>query len=322
MSKKVDYILSGNSLSLFSEGKTVVLSGDAVKSAVTLINAKKLDELYKKHFEVVVPVNISDYEVKDGMVFVNGRAVSGLLNTRMLEYIKAGLPVGPLVKFFKRIQANPSYLAVQRLFECLDHNKHPLVEDGRFLAWKRVDSNFKDLYTGKIDNSVGSKPTVSRNEVDDNMDNTCSHGLHVASFNYANSQYGGGQGHLTEVLVDPADVVAIPRDYNSQKMRVTSYEVISVCKEQRKDQLVTTSGKTADLSKYDNSGKIDLFDEEDDDELYTTGYRFGEPDDADWDDEDEEFLDDESEDEDDEEDEDDDEDDDFCGDPGCWCARS
>lgn len=282
----VRYQYSGTTLSLFADGRQITLTGKDVESTLELIRKNDLQAIYDKHFKVDVKLQAlfgeKNVEVKDGVVFVDGRVISGLLNTRMIQHIENGLPIKPLVAFYRRLQNNPSYQAIQRLFECLDTNHHPLAEDGRFLAWKRISSDFKDLYTHSIDNSIGKKPTVSRAEVDEDMDKTCSKGLHVASFDYACRSYRNGTGQLVEVLVDPADVVAIPRDYNNQKMRVTSYEVIQVCKEERQDRLVSVKGESISPDDYDDYDDYD----DDEDDCDCVGFCYGAYDEDDEDEDD------------------------------------
>ena len=114
------------------------------------------------------------------------------------------------------------------LFKFLQHNGHPLTEDGCFIAYRSVKENFKDHHTGSIDNSPGKFVEMDRSTVDDNPDNTCSSGLHVASYDYA-SGFGYDNKKLVEVKVNPKDVVAVPRDYDGTKMRVCRFQVIREC---------------------------------------------------------------------------------------------
>lgn len=310
--KKIDWIYSGNSIALNYEGKAVLVTGsDKVEPLLDLLKDKNFEEVYQRHF--APPKTFVDrfsdrkVELKDGFVYVDGKVVSGLLNTRLLQYINKDLPIKPLVAFWRRIQKNPSNQAILRLFECLDHNHHPISEDGRFLAWKRVCADFKDLRTRSMDNSPGKVVAIERNQVDENMDNTCSYGLHVASYDYAAKTYqqfySGTRSVLLEVLVDPADVVAIPRDYNNQKMRVCKYEVVRTCEDQRKDVLVNSYGESVDLNDYedDNQGLEDFYDDVEESES-DSGYNYGEPDDDLDDDDDEDYLDDYDDDDEDDED--------------------
>jgi hypothetical protein len=82
-----------------------------------------------------------------------------------------------------------------------------------------------------MDNSVGNVVEIPRNQVDEDSNRTCSHGLHVANWNYAHTQFASSDASsdiMLEVEVNPADVVAIPTDYNNAKMRVCKYKVLGV----------------------------------------------------------------------------------------------
>ena len=70
--------------------------------------------------------------------------------------------------------------------------------------------------------------------VDDNKDNHCSFGLHVGSFDYADS-WAGADGRLLLVEFDPADAVSVPTDCDFQKLRVSKYKVISDITDTRKE---------------------------------------------------------------------------------------
>jgi hypothetical protein len=77
--------------------------------------------------------------------------------------------------------------------------------------------------------------------VDEDPNNTCSYGLHVANWDYAYNNYGGKSDIMLEVEVDPADVVAIPVDYNQSKMRVCKYKVINVVSQESSFPLRNTN---------------------------------------------------------------------------------
>lgn len=165
-----------------------------------------------------------EFYVQDGMIFHKGELIPQELSNRIIQFADAGLPVKPLINFWENLSNNPSADAKKDLFSFLNHNHIPLTEDGCFIAYKRVRDDFTDLNSGKFDNNVGQKPHMDRNDVDPDRNNTCSRGLHVAAFNYANTFYANG--HLLAVKVNPKDVVAVPIDYNGEKMRVSGYEVM------------------------------------------------------------------------------------------------
>jgi hypothetical protein len=122
---------------------------------------------------------------------------------------------------------NPSYTAVQELYLFLEANQIPITEDGHFLAWKKIRNNWKDIHSNSVDYSVGATPSMKRNEVDPDRDRTCSNGLHCAGWGYL-PHFGsnGDSDRIVIVKVNPADVIAVPNDYNNAKMRVCRMEVL------------------------------------------------------------------------------------------------
>ncbi|AFN69873.1 RIIB lysis inhibitor [Aeromonas phage Aes012] len=166
-----------------------------------------------------------DLIIEGGTLKYKDLIIDSGLTRRIVEKMQNGEPFEPLVAFFENLMANPSRRAVYQLYDFLEHNDIEITDDGHFIAWKRVNSNFKDMYTGKFDNSPGTVVKVNRFQVDENPNVTCSHGLHVAAKSYI-PHYGSGSGKVIACKVNPADVVAIPTDYNNAKMRCAGYEVL------------------------------------------------------------------------------------------------
>jgi hypothetical protein len=109
----------------------------------------------------------------------------------------------------------------------LEANQIPITEDGHFLAWKKIRNNWKDIHSNSVDYSVGATPSMKRNEVDPDRDRTCSNGLHCAGWSYL-PHFGsnGDSDRIVIVKVNPADVIAVPNDYDNAKMRVCQMEVL------------------------------------------------------------------------------------------------
>lgn len=249
---KLAHILTPQSATLSHKGttKTFMVGSpeyDQVKKFIKEDNEPGLINLLTSFKKSVEDTYNGKFHVVDDVVFLKNKdgsedSLPRVLGQRLVEFAKEGIPCSPLLNFAQRLLRNPSYTAVQRLFECLEVNHHAVANDGRFLAYKRVRNDFKDWRTGKFDNSPGKIVEMKRNQVDESPDATCSYGLHCSSHEYASSVYQNGQGVLIEVLVDPADLVALPRDYNSQKFRVCKYEVVQVCKEETKTQVYHPPG--------------------------------------------------------------------------------
>ena len=203
------------------------------------------------------------FEVKDGLVYVNGKPVVTSIANRIKEFAKKNENPSRLVKFWEKLKKNPSYWCVENLFPFIDEHKNPIAPDGRFMAYKVVTRDFKDNYTKKIDNTPGVKvPPFPRNEVDDDKSKDCSLGYHVGSAKYVldfGPQYVGLGARYIEVLVDPADVVSVPQDVAAEKIRVLTYEVV---REIKREEL--NYEKFSGVYSKDESVKNDEADVDDD----------------------------------------------------------
>jgi hypothetical protein len=160
-----------------------------------------------------------------GVVLYKGDVLSGYAIDKLVAFIEGGYDAEPLAKFLEKLQLNPSNQTVENLYQFLEYGKIPLTKDGNFLAYKAIGQNWKDIHSGTMDNSIGRVVEMPRKSVDDRRDVTCSHGLHVCSFDYL-PHFAHANGHVVICEIDPADVVAIPADYNNTKMRVSKYRVV------------------------------------------------------------------------------------------------
>lgn len=145
-----------------------------------------------------------------------------------------------LVAFSHRVIDNPSFRAVNELYDFLQANDIKINEDGMVICFKKVREDYLDIYSGTFDNSPGQTVEVPRNMVDEDSEQTCSYGLHVCSKSYlsyfGSSSYSGySSDRVVKVQVDPKDFVAIPRDYNNSKARVCCYTVLEDVTEQYKN---------------------------------------------------------------------------------------
>lgn len=235
MSKRVSWSITDQNVVVNYDGEThIVKRTDAL--ADRLIRAVKEQRLQEIPSLVSAAKRIETFSkgafvVKDGRVMVNGVQAPEVLSNKIIRFSGEGLPFQPLLRFAEKLSLNPSFRAVNELYQFLEKNDHPLTENGNFIAYKRVRGNFKDIHSGTFDNSVGKTLEVPRNQVDEDSSRTCSYGLHVANWDYAHTQfasYDRDSDVMLEVEVNPADVVAIPTDYNQSKMRVCRYVVLGV----------------------------------------------------------------------------------------------
>lgn len=220
--------------------------------------------------------------VENGSVYYGNMEVKNVLVDRILDMINEGFDASPMVRFLENLMQNPSKRAVDELYLFLEQTSLPITEDGHFLAYKKVRDDYRDFYTGKMDNSVGQVVEMPRNQVDDERDNTCSYGLHFCSLSYL-PHYYGDQGHVMIVKINPADVVSIPSDYNNAKGRTCRYEVIGEHHSENMEAFfkpVYVSSqfdpdRNAD-DDYDNDTDYDQDDDySQDDDAYDAGYDQG-----------------------------------------------
>ena len=166
-------------------------------------------------------------EIKNGKVLYEGDEVHGSISKRILEFMSKGLPFQPLVNFLNNLMENPSMQSQKELYDFLEHEHLPITEDGHFLAYKAVRSDYMDKYAGKFDNSVGKVCQMTRSKVDDDRGRGCSNGLHAGALNYVAS-YGSVESgdKIVIVKINPRDVVSVPSDCNCEKLRTCRYEVV------------------------------------------------------------------------------------------------
>lgn len=169
-------------------------------------------------------VTVNEY----GEVFYRGEPVHNTVATRITNFLRQGLDYKPLARFLANLMENPSRRSIEELYDFLEHQGLAITEDGCFAAYKGLDGNWKDRHTGTVDNSIGAKPKMKRQDVDDDARRGCSKGYHVGTFEYASGFALNGQVVL--VKVNPRDAVSVPYDHDHQKLRVCQYEVMEECK--------------------------------------------------------------------------------------------
>lgn len=204
----------------------------------------------------------TDVAIKDGSINYHGQIIHNTLTKRILSFMREGLPHEPLLNFFKNLMENPSKRAVDELYDFLEAGELPITEDGCFLAFKNVRSDYRDIHSGKFDNSVGKVCEMPRNGVDEDKERTCSYGLHFCSIAYLPHFTDSDGGKTMIVKINPRDVVAIPADYNNTKGRTCRYEVVAEYKDDWRSKLNRNeSGWDSEL--YSSDGGEYDYDEED-----------------------------------------------------------
>lgn len=232
----VPFVHNAKGITVVANGKPYLVPNDSPRFELLLTAIRANDDAK------IIELANSDSQLKDrlgtfgevevfrGHVTFKGQDIHGTITERIISAANAGLPFEPIARFLDNVKRNPSFRAVQDLYGWIEHNQMPLTEDGCFLAYKIIGPDWKDLYTRTMDNSIGATVTVPRNMVDENPDQTCSYGLHACGYEYLPNYggfYGAGNGgnRVVMVKVNPADVVAFPKDYGNAKFRCCGYVV-------------------------------------------------------------------------------------------------
>jgi hypothetical protein len=250
----MNYIINQAGIVLFLDNKPVKLEKGSSQYA-KIIEAFDLPENQQEAAIRKALEKTSERAEKNGFkispeeVSYKGETLPKALAEKVRSIHREGLPLNLFEKFWQNIQDNPSSSSVRELYDFLAYKELPITDDGCFLAYKGLESDFwsisgnKDtkVVKGQIDdrgrilNSVGAEIEVKRRDVDDNRDHHCSFGLHVGSLDYAR---GFARGSVVVVKVNPKDVVSVPTDYNCQKCRVSAYKVVSVFEQEIKAPVV------------------------------------------------------------------------------------
>ncbi len=165
----------------------------------------------------------------------HGDPVSDVVFTTAVRVAREGSDPLAVTSFLSRLEKNPSSASRSQLFAWLKAEGFTLTTDGLIVGYKGVSDDYKsissgrepvtvtfadgtsEVQTGHIAYPIGATVTIPRELVDDNRNASCSVGLHVGTFSYANTF----ASRTLLILVDPADVVSVPRHSDGQKMRVS-----------------------------------------------------------------------------------------------------
>lgn len=215
------YIITDNSVTIIKDGVLSTTSAnpnfngilDAIKAgdwdrAVELISPRAAIENYAG----------TSITIDGDRIFRNGIPVDNAVVPHIMAMRDKGFDIQPLMLFLDKVLHNPSMRSRNQIWRFVSANQIPITQDGDLLFYKRVKDDYYDVHTGKTHMyAVGSVVAMPRHNVDDDPESTCSHGLHVCSYEYLKS-FGGDRTVLCKV--DPADIVSVPIDYQNTKVRV------------------------------------------------------------------------------------------------------
>lgn len=249
------YTKHAGGVSVYHNGRSLAAStahplyADVLKALEKKDIARAADLLDVKGTLQAATAGVDRIKYQNGEMIYKGldgqeHALEGALIDRILTAIRSKKmtpqQVKPLVLLLDNIYKNELKFIRDELYLFLAAGDMPITKDGCFLAYKKVKTDFKDIYTGTMDNSPGKVVAMDPKLVDRDRHNTCSRGLHFAARSYLSS-YGSGSGgsKIVVVKVNPRNVFAIPSDYGNAKGRASEYFVVGECKDAfNKDQFL------------------------------------------------------------------------------------
>jgi len=172
---------------------------------------------------------------RDGNVYVDGVQVNGTLTEKISQYVREGHEAGPLVNFLEKLETNSVADSKEQLYTFLSRHDFTITDEGDFIAYKGVNADLTSIHAGPavvdgrevdghVPNYVGAVVEIARDKVTANPSVGCASGLHSGTFDYA----AGFGTKVLKVLVNPRDVVSVPRDCSFQKIRSCRYTVLEV----------------------------------------------------------------------------------------------
>jgi hypothetical protein len=289
--------ISDLTVSFFAKGKLHSVQSDhlnfiPIREALLYIplvdiDADELIELADIKVAIQEAVSKVAPELKlvfDGDQITYGESVlHGVWVDKIIGFATQRLQFEPIFNALASLQRNPLESARDRFPIFAERNQFGFFPDGRIGAFKAVRADLTDINSGTFDNSPGKTVEMPRAEVDDNPDQTCSTGLHLGALSYVKTfghYSGSGSNRIVFCAFWPEDVVAVPTDYNGEKMRVCKYQVIEEVERSAVDEYLAARGLLITSSSDDLAGYDE--DEDDNDDIkvdvttpYEKGYDLG-----------------------------------------------
>lgn len=143
--------------------------------------------------------------------------------------------------FWTLMSLNPNEECRKNLFWFLTKYDMTIAKCGFFVGYRNVDTTEEEgVYTDHHSHSfkikIGEMVTMPREKCDCDSSISCSRGLHCSSVGWLKRNYFGNTG--LACLVDPSQVVAVPKVDDYGKLRTCAYLPIKVIKYNENDDVI------------------------------------------------------------------------------------
>ena len=223
------YTITKESVTVIIDGKTyTVKNGDPsfgeAREAVLREDWERIPILLSKGLGIEKWAK-GLFTFRNNFLYYMEDRLSNEMNNRIIAMATAGENPSFLLRFWERLQNNPSWNSVHHLYRFLENHGIAIDQDGTILCYKSVTRDYRDWHSNSIDNTPGQKPRMPRNKISDDYESPCHTGFHVGNLEYATGFHQGNGNRIIICRVDPADVVCVPK-VETNKMRVCAYEVL------------------------------------------------------------------------------------------------
>jgi hypothetical protein len=191
--------------------------------------------------------------VKNGEILFDGDPVDGSLQQQIIEFLNADEDFEPLVLFYEKLATNPLGDVREGLYDWIagqrQEGNFTITPEGDILGYKAVRRqspewrtdvdevfvpsrrgegvvNGRDVTVGEyIEQVPGDIVEMPRSRVLHSPSRECGDGLHIGTYSYAKG-FMSGNGTVMLVKFSPRDIVSLPDNNASWKLRVCRYEVV------------------------------------------------------------------------------------------------
>ena len=262
---QLGYFIGGNFLTIIVDRSYSVNRSDSRYSLI-------LEALKERRWQDVLdlldkPAAIARYSqgqiaVFENEVQYNGVAIRGQEVNRILQFMREGLPIEPLVAFLNNLYLNTDVAIRERLYLFLENNNLAITERGSFLAFKLAGEDGRPYYNRGSDDGYGNELvyelgreyTYPKERIVKTTGECSTEGLYVGNRNYWNSSFNEageytGDGKMFVVEVFPQDVENVPHA-DATKIVVSRLKVVA---------LYATARIKATASLYSDDDLTDMF---------------------------------------------------------------
>ena len=143
--------------------------------------------------------------------------------------------------FWTLMSLNPNEECRKNLFWFLTKYDMTIAKCGFFVGYRNVDTTdeegvYTDHHSHTFKIKIGEMVTMSREKCDCDSRVSCSKGLHIGGKGWLKQNYFGNTG--LACLINPADVVAVPKIDDYGKLRTCAYLPIEVIKYDENEDVI------------------------------------------------------------------------------------